>query len=192
MDDRRLTLRSYRLAFELERRIHRIDRFRIPLPYGLPLAALGYGAAALGAVLLATSLPGLGTALAFLPFPFRLILLPAGAAHLLCRTGADGRPAHEVLEARAAFLLRPRRLVGLERAPRVDVPERHEVVLVPDERGPDYEAGVVRGPLRARLRQPARVTVRATKAELRQLDDRPMFRLRELEIDDRQSLVVVR
>jgi hypothetical protein len=46
MDDGRIRLRSYRLAFALERRIHRIDTFRIPLPYGLPLAALGWAAGA--------------------------------------------------------------------------------------------------------------------------------------------------
>lgn len=44
MADDKITLRSYRLAFELERRLHRIDRFRIPVPYGVPLAGLGYAA----------------------------------------------------------------------------------------------------------------------------------------------------
>ena len=45
MSDNKITLRSYRLAFELERRLHRIDRFRIPVPYGIPLAALAYAVA---------------------------------------------------------------------------------------------------------------------------------------------------
>src|SRR3954451_20587514 len=96
-----LTLRWYRLAFQLERRLHRIDRFRIPVPYGIPLAGLGYGAAAAVTVLAASSLPLVGASLSLLPWPLRLPLLPAAAAHALCRTWADGRPAYEALVARA-------------------------------------------------------------------------------------------
>src|SRR4051794_3780738 len=190
MDDRRLTLRSYRLAFELERRIHRIDRFRIPLPYGLPLVALGYGAGALAVVLLAQSLPVAGGVLSLVPLPFRLILIPAGAAHLLCRTGADGRPAHEALAARAAFALGPRHLVGLERAPRCSPPDGAEVVVVADESGSEYRAGVVHGPVRMLLRQPARLTARPGRAELTPLGDRPMFRPREVHLAEGEQLVV--
>ena len=37
-----IQLRSFRVCFQLERRLHRIDRFRLPFPYGLPLRGLGY------------------------------------------------------------------------------------------------------------------------------------------------------
>ena len=57
MADDRITLRSYRLAFELERRLQRIDRFRIPVPYGIPLIALAYGAAAALVVVVASGMP---------------------------------------------------------------------------------------------------------------------------------------
>ena len=51
--DQTVTIRSYRLAFALERRIFRIERYRLPLPYGLPLRGLAYAALALALVLLA-------------------------------------------------------------------------------------------------------------------------------------------
>ena len=56
MDEPR-QIRSYGVVFSLERRLHSIDRFRIPLPYGLPLRSVGYGALILAAVLAARSAP---------------------------------------------------------------------------------------------------------------------------------------
>ena len=55
-----ITLRSYRLAFEVERRLHRIDRFRVPVPYGIPLRGIAYGVVALMAVLWCRAVPVLG------------------------------------------------------------------------------------------------------------------------------------
>ena len=100
MDDGRLRLNSYRLAFALERRIHRIDTFRIPLPYGLPLASLGWGVVAIIAMLAFSAVPGVGPVLGALPFPVRLVFLPGLFAHLVSRTTGDGRPFHEALIAR--------------------------------------------------------------------------------------------
>src|SRR4051812_19063823 len=116
MRDGKLTLRSYRLAFELERRLHRIDRFRIPVPYGVPLVGLAYGAGAAMVILALAGTPVLGAVLSLVPWPARLILLPAAIAHTLCRTRADGRPAHEALVARALRSVGPRRLTAFEPA----------------------------------------------------------------------------
>ena len=52
-----LTIRSYRLAFALERRIHKIDRYRLPVPYGVPLRGLAYAVVVLAVVLALTALP---------------------------------------------------------------------------------------------------------------------------------------
>jgi hypothetical protein len=39
-----LEVRSFRVVFQLERRLHRIQHWKLPLPYGLPLRGLAYGA----------------------------------------------------------------------------------------------------------------------------------------------------
>lgn len=190
MDDGRLRLRSYRLAFELERRIHRIDTFRIPLPYGLPLSALGWGTGVLLLMVLASGMPGLGAALAGLPWPLRLIFVPGLAAHLLCREGGDGRPIHECLLARLAFLARGHRRVALCALTR-DAPPSSAVPCVPDERTDAYRAGVVRGPAAVALRQPGRVELGHATARFQPGGDRPLPVAQELRLLEGQRLVVV-
>src|SRR3954454_7772359 len=108
MDGDRITLRSYRLAFQMERRLHRIDRFRIPVPFGVPLTGLAYGVALVVAVVALSRCPVGGELLKPLPFALRLILLPGAGSYLLCRTRPDGRPAHEALSAAIWFRLRAR------------------------------------------------------------------------------------
>ncbi|UTI66137.1 TcpE family conjugal transfer membrane protein [Paraconexibacter antarcticus] len=190
MEDDRLRLRSYRLAFELERRIHRIDTFQIPLPYGLPLTALGWGTGVLVLMVLASGLPGVGAVLAGLPWPLRLIFVPGLAAHLLCREGSDGRPIHECLLARVAFLARRHHRVGLRALCRA-APPAVAVPCVPDERTDVYRAGVVRGPAAVALRQPARVELGHTAARLAPLGDQPLPVPQELRLREGQRLVVV-
>jgi hypothetical protein len=106
-DEDSLPIRSYRLYFELERRIHKIDRWRIPVPYGVPLRGLAYGvplrglaygAAALAAVLLASGAPLAG----------QLLSLPAGVA---CGPGGRWRRAATAVRPapRLRFATDPRR-----------------------------------------------------------------------------------
>jgi hypothetical protein len=92
MDDNKITLRSYRLAFDIERRLHRVDRFRIPVPYGIPLTALGYATGGLVLVLILRQLPVASALVAVLPLPIQLVLLPGALSFVLCRMRADGRP----------------------------------------------------------------------------------------------------
>src|SRR3954452_14245705 len=138
MADDRITLRSYRLAFELERRLQRVDRFRIPVPYGIPLVALGYAAAAVIVGMVSSVLPVTGLAIGLLPWPMRVIMLPSLAAHLLCRMRSDGRRAHEAAAARLLFLVRPHRLVGLQRSRSAGRQRLDDVVIAPDGAGPGY------------------------------------------------------
>jgi hypothetical protein len=170
MSDNKVTLRSYRLAFELERRLHRIDRFRIPVPYGIPLVALAYAAAVAVALVIAGSLPLAGAVLGVLPWPVRLILLPGVITRALCHRRADGRPAHEASIAYMMFLLGPRRLVGLERAPSGNI-DLGVVAVASDERSGGYRAGVVRGPGSVLLRCPARLELRGRVLRLAGADD---------------------
>lgn len=145
MSEPGLRLRSYRLAFELERRIHRVDRFRIPVPYGLALSTVGWWAGCLVVVLMAARLPLVGPALAVLPVPIRLLLVPAALAHLLCRRGRDGRPNHEAWVAFLVRRARPARLVAFEAPGERGETRLRDVELVPDERRSTLVPGRVRG-----------------------------------------------
>lgn len=190
MDDGRIRLRSYRLAFELERRIHRIDTFRIPLPYGLPLAALGWGAGALLAVVALSGLPISSGLLGLLPWPVRIVFLPGLAAHLLCRVTSDARPVHEVLIARVGFICRPRRRVGLARLPRAST-EFGAVACVGDERSEHYRAGVVHGPATVALRRAGTIALESRTARLTEGADEVLGTLQEVCLLEGQRLVVV-
>ncbi len=157
-----VTIRSYRLAFALERRIFRIERYRLPLPYGLPLRGLAYAALALAVVLLGERVAGFGALVSALPWPIRYLVLPAGAAQLLLGVRVDGRPAHQAAAAWIALRL------ALLRQARHDVRWRlADVALVPDDRDPALRAAVVAGPGVVIVRLPARLRPRRGGRELR-------------------------
>ena len=189
--DGRITLRSYRLAFELERRIHRIDRFRIPLPYGLPLASLGWGVAVMIGVLVARGAPGLGGLVQWLPLPVQLVFLPGLGAHFLCRATQDGRPAHEVLAARLARRVKARRLVALRPAPR---DTGHELLgaaaVVGDERDPELRRGTVRGPADVGLRHAVTIELRPGRAVVDRTYDRPLLAMPRLVLRDGERMEI--
>jgi hypothetical protein len=79
-DGERFAIRSYRVCFELERRIHRIDRWRIPVPYGIPLRGLAYAALVLAVVLVAVRLLLIGAVLGLLHPALRLVVIPVASA----------------------------------------------------------------------------------------------------------------
>ncbi len=189
MADNKITLRSYRLAFELERRLHRIDRFRIPVPYGVPLAALGYAAVIAIILLVLSGLPLIGTVMHALPWPLRLVVLPGLATRALCHRRADGRPAHEAIVAAVAFAVSPKQLVGLEARPS----QRFGLDAIPvagDERGPSYAAGAIVGPAVVLLRRPAAIEMRGNRVRLRQLDGGLLSQPRELQLERGARLTV--
>ncbi|MQA74686.1 MAG: hypothetical protein GEU88_10165, partial [Solirubrobacterales bacterium] len=78
MEQRRsVAVRSYREVVDVvERRIFRIDRWRIPHPGGLSAAALGYFVALVVCVLVASRLPVLGQLLGALQPALRYLGLP--------------------------------------------------------------------------------------------------------------------
>jgi hypothetical protein len=191
MDDNKITLRSYRLAFDIERRLHRVDRFRIPVPYGIPLTALGYATGGLVLVLILRQLPMASVLLAVLPLPIQLALLPGAVSFVLCRVRADGRPAHEAALAWLLYRCAARELVTLRprRGPRADALDE-PLAIVGDERDPVLRRGRVRGPALVRLGQPVRITPTGRRLTLVQIEDRPLARARALEVSDRQVLVI--
>src|SRR5512144_194920 len=104
MPDDRITVRSFRVVFDLERRIHKIDRYRIPLPYGLPIRSIGYFAAAVAVLAALARIPLVGVAVHALPEPLRFAILPGLIAYGLTETRIDGRPAHRALPDQLRFL----------------------------------------------------------------------------------------
>jgi hypothetical protein len=117
VNDHALQIQSFRVVFELERRIHRIDRFKIPLPYGLPLRTLGYTLAALVVVLAASGLPGIGAVVEAVPAPLRFVILPVGVGIAMTRLRLDGRSAHAASLAWLTYTFSPRDLVAFRRRP---------------------------------------------------------------------------
>ena len=184
-----MVIRSYRDVFDLERRIHRLDRFRVPVPHGIPLRGLAYGIAALLALLLLSELPLLGAALGALPAPLRLVVLPAGVAMLLTQVKVDGRSAHTAAAAWARMALAPKRLVGMAPAPADEALVLGEVAFSPDEHASHYRRAAVLGPARVLLRYPARAHRSGSTLWLDQLEARPMYRGKVVSLRAGQRLV---
>lgn len=170
-----IEIRSFGVVFALDRRLHRVDRWRLPLPYGLPLRSIGYAAAAFVAVLVLSAVPLVGMFLGGLPVPVRLALLPAAAAYALTSLKIDGRSAHEACLGVARWWLGPRVLVG----PRPgcapgSIVRFADVVVAPDGRGPRLRRGVVDGPAVAAVRYRAQATERRRSLVVAQIDGEPL------------------
>ena len=174
-------IRSFRVVFQLERRLHRIDRWRIPVPYGVPLRGVAYAVAALGCVVMLTRLPVTGEVLGLLPPPFRLVVVPVGLAYLLTRLRVDGRPAHAAAVSAVRAATTPTVVAGFRPGARPGTADSlGTLVAVPDERFARYRRGVVEGPTRLVLRYPVRGRARGRRLELIQSARRPMLRGKRL------------
>ena len=161
------------MAFELERRLFRIDRWRLPVAYGVPLRSIGYAVLALGAVIVAGRLPLIGASLAMVAAPVRLVLVPCAVAYALSRICVDGRHAHAAGTALLRHCLGPRRVVACrrERATRAVI---SEITFSPDDHASRYRRAVVIGPARLVLRYPVHGHVRGRTLTLTQASPRPM------------------
>jgi len=162
---RSVAIRSYRDVVDVvERRLFRIDRWRIPNPGGLSAAALGYFAACLLVVLIAAKLPVIGELLAALQPALRYIGIPIIGAWALTSWQVDGRRPHHALWAWAHHALSPRHLAGLRRAPAVGTAFApvEAVTIAPAGDEWRYRRGRVRGPATLLLRYPARLEIERT------------------------------
>ncbi len=157
----RKVVRSYRLVFRRRWRIFRLQNWRIPLPSGLELRALGYWLAALAAVVILARLPVLGTLLATVPESARLIALPIVAAWALSKWEIDGRSPHRAMVGLGGYLLRPRTLAGLRRCPREgsEFAPLRQLALAPDLQGGTYPRGRIQGPAKLLLRYSVQVAL---------------------------------
>lgn len=150
----RREIRSYGVVFSLERRLHRIDRFRIPLPYGLPLRSVGYAAVLLTLVLAVHRVPGVGALLGALPTPFRIAVVPGVGSYLLTRVRIDGRPAGAATAGALVYLVQPRRLAAWQPRQWDRVVHVSDLTLAPSGDGPALRRGTVRGPCDVALQCP--------------------------------------
>jgi hypothetical protein len=150
---------SYRRVFEVDRRIYRVDRWALPVPGGVPLRAVGYFVAALLAVIVAGSLPGIGELVTGVSAPLRFVVAPLAVAVLGIQAAPDGRIAHRFAWDWLRLRLRARRrcgdrVVALEGEP---VTWHGELALRWDGEGVQLCRGRVRGPVRVTFNVPVRL-----------------------------------
>lgn len=163
LDDRgRVPIRSYRVVFRLERRLVKIDRWRLPFPYGIEVRALVYGAVVYLAMLVLTRLPLSGALLRLLPAPLHWGLLPLGISFALTKLRIDGRAPHRVLVAVVRWALAPKHLAGVRPCPPAGFTftPLGEVWFRPDWRASRYRRALITGPASVTLRYPATVQAR--------------------------------
>lgn len=156
----RVVVRSYRLVTDrLERRLFKIDRYRLPLPYGVPLRSILYAAVTLLALAVAVRLPLVGEVLGLLPASVRWVALPLAAGIVLTRFEVDGRPPHKAALAWALYRTRPRCLSGLRAAPApgARVAPVLEIATRPTGSEPTYVPGELAGPAEVIFGYPARL-----------------------------------
>jgi hypothetical protein len=167
-------IRSYRLVFRRRWRLFRIQNWRIPLPGGLELRAVGYWLACMAALAGAARLPGLGLLLGALPASLRFGVLPLAGAWALSNVEIDGRSPHRGLAALIAWRLRPRSLAGLRRCPRAGELGFAEtrITVAGDLRTPTYPRGRLRGPAKLLLRYPVAVRAEGTRGGGRSREER--------------------
>ena len=185
------TIRSYRVCFMLERRIHKIDRWRIPLPYGLPLRGLGYAGAILIAVLLATRVPAIGPLIGAIHPAIRLIVLPICGAYLMCRLVIDGRPAHVSLVSAGRLLIAPRRLVSFRPASAQPTTVRlASIPCGPDETSERVRSGIVNGPATIIMRYPFSARANARTIRISPRPGPARWRGKQVTLSGAQRLII--
>jgi hypothetical protein len=127
-----MEIHSYRAVFNVERRIYRIDRLRLP-PNGVPIRGIVYFVAVAAGLALLAGMPALGLAVRAIPWYGRELLLPGLAASILASLRIDGRPFHLALPALAREARPRRRLSGAGARLECVVPWRPEpLLLLPD------------------------------------------------------------
>lgn len=187
-------IRSFRVVFDLERRIHKVDRWRLPVPHGVPLRGLAYCALALVAVVLIGRLPLAGAIVGALPAPVRYVVAPGAVSYALTQVHVDGRSAHAAILAWTRYRLGARHLASFRTAPPpASVVRLGEAALVPDERSAHLRHAIVRGPASVLLRYPVRGFVRGGRRpalRVEQLPGPPLLEAKSVRLRPDQRLVL--
>jgi conjugation transfer TcpE-like protein len=187
-EDDHLTIRSYSVCFRLERRIHKIDRWRVPLPYGVPLAGVGWSFAVLLLVLVVAGVPIVGTIVGQLHPALRYVILPIGAAWVLTRWRIDGRSPSAAAVAYLRWRVGPRRVAGFRPAPgELDL---GEITFAADGRGAHLRPAVIGGPARIVLRYPAALRKRRRTLHVAPQSGPARWRGTEIRLQRGQRVVI--
>lgn len=189
-DETSLAIRSYALCFSHERRIHQIDRWRIPVPYGIPLRGIAYATLALLCVLMLARVPVIGAALGLLHPALRLVIVPVGVAYALCGLRFDGRPAHAAALAWLRYRAHPKRVAACRAIAAPGPVAFADVAIAGDERSADYRPGVLHGPAEVLLRRPATATRSGQTIRIRPAGGRAMWRAKRVTLARGQRLVI--
>jgi hypothetical protein len=176
-DSGKVVIRSFRLVFDRGyRRLFKIDRYRLPFAYGLPILGIVYAALVALALVVAAKLPVAGPALAALPPPIHWVAIPGGLSMVMLHWRPDGLKPHAALWAwlEAAFTVRD--LSCWQPAERdADALELGEIACAPDGREGRYRPGRVSGPAEVLLRYPARGWQRGRRLHVEQTSDQPLY-----------------
>ena len=191
VDREPLQIRSYRVCFDLERRIYRLEQWRLPVAWGIPLRGVAYAALALIAILIAGGLPLVGSLLGALPAPVRLLLLPVGVAYALTAAKVDGRPLHTAIGSLVRHLTAPRWIAAFKRCEAPGTVVRFgDVTLAPDHSGARLRRGRIAGPCEVLLRYPARGSERRGRITVTQTSSEAMWRGKTISLAAGQGLEV--
>ena len=163
MSGERVPVRSYRSIFSVDRRIYKVERWRLPVPGGVPLSALLYFAAAVAAVVVLRRVPVLGDLLGAIHPAYLYVILPAAVAVFGTRVAPDGRAAHRFARDWLAFHIRSHRRSAGRPVPLVGerVGAGEALALRPDAHGPDLRRATLTGPATVAFRDPIAVRGRA-------------------------------
>lgn len=189
-DDHTITIRSFRNCFKLERRIHKIDRWQIPLPFGIPVRSIGYAIGAELALLMLAALPGIGQALHATGIEVRVIVLPLLIAWAMTTWQIDGRPAHATLRSLIKMRAQPARLAAWRTAPAPGLVSLGDVTIAPDERVARWRPAVIEGPARVLFRYPFQIRRRRGALELTPESGPAQWRGKEIAIGRGGRLVI--
>lgn len=140
-------VRSYGLVFKIERKLFKIDRWRLPLPGGVEIRAIVYGGVILLGTLIVSRLPGLGDILGLLPAPVHWALIPGGLTFVLLKLQIEGRAPHRVLASLVGWYFSERLIAGAGKADRPQVHAPIQTIwITPDWRTPRYRQATIHGP----------------------------------------------
>lgn len=185
-----MDIQSFRLVFNLERRLHRIDRWRLPFPGGIPITAIGHATTALIVVIALRQLPITGQLISALPAPLAYVIAPAAIAAALTRLTIDGRPAHRHLTAQTLTHLNAARTTASRTAPTGQLHIHDDTLLAASPTAPDYPACTITGPATVRLTQPARANPRGQTLHITPTSGPPLTRGKTIRLRPGQTLKI--
>ncbi|HEY7933508.1 MAG TPA: TcpE family conjugal transfer membrane protein [Solirubrobacteraceae bacterium] len=160
IDSQQTVVRSYGLVFKIERKLFKIDRWRLPLPGGLEVRAIVYAVTILLGMLVASRLPGIGLILGLLPSPLHWGLIPGGLTFVLLKLQIEGRAPHRVLASLISWYFSERLITATSKADRPGLHAPIDTVwILPDWCSGRYRTAEISGPTCVVCRYPLQARV---------------------------------